>query len=196
MSSWSPTLRICRRFSGRALRTAVGSRGVAVVVLPGDVALQPLDARPPAWSAPTEPLVRPRDEELDRLATLLNAASRVTLLCGAGCAGAHAEVVALAERLQSPIVHALRGKEHVEYDNPYDVGMTGLIGFASGYAAMKACDTLLMLGTDFPYRQFYPRAGARGADRLGGPKRWAIAARSTLGLVGDVKETLAALLAG
>ena len=89
----------------------------------------------------------------------------MTLLCGAGCAGAHAEVVALAERLKSPIVHALRGKEHVEYDNPYDVGMTGLIGFASGYAAMKECDALLMLGTDFPYRQFYPERGARGADR-------------------------------
>ena len=102
----------------------------------------------------------------------------MTLLCGAGCAGAHAKVVALAERLQSPIVHALRGKEHVEYDNPYDVGMTGLIGFASGYAAMKACDTLLMLGTDFPYRQFYPgRAPVAQIDR--GPKRSAIAARSS-----------------
>jgi pyruvate dehydrogenase (quinone) len=78
------------------------------------------------------------------------------MLCGAGCAGAHAEVLALAGKLKAPIVHALRGKEHVEYDNPYDVGMTGFIGFSSGYAAMKECDTLLMLGTDFPYRQFYP----------------------------------------
>ena len=69
-----------------------------------------------------------------------------------------AEIIALAERLKAPVVHALRGKEHVEYDNPFDVGMTRLIGFASGYLAMKACDTLLMLGADFPYRQFYPEA--------------------------------------
>lgn len=81
---------------------------------------------------------------------------KVTLFCGAGCAGAHAEVIDLARKLKAPIVHAFRGKEFVEYDNPYDVGMTGLVGFASGYAAMKNCDALLMLGTDFPYRAFYP----------------------------------------
>ena len=80
----------------------------------------------------------------------------MTILCGAGCAGAHDEVVALAAKLRAPIVHALRGKEHIEWDNPFDVGMTGLIGFSSGYHAMLACDTLLLLGTDFPYRQFYP----------------------------------------
>ena len=87
---------------------------------------------------------------------LLNGASRVTLFCGAGCAGAHEEVIELARRLKAPIVHAFRGKEFLEYDNPYDVGMTGLVGFASGYPAMKNCDALLMLGTDFPYRAFYP----------------------------------------
>jgi pyruvate dehydrogenase (quinone) len=78
------------------------------------------------------------------------------MLCGAGCGGAHDQVVALAQKLLSPIVHPLRGKEHMEYDNPFDVGMTGLVGFASGYWAMKSCDMLLMLGTDFPYRQFFP----------------------------------------
>ena len=82
--------------------------------------------------------------------------SKVTILAGRGCRTAHAELVTLAGALQAPIVHALGGKEFVEYDNPYDVGMTGLIGFASGYDAMMACDMLLMLGTDFPYRQFYP----------------------------------------
>ena len=110
------------------------------------------------------------------MAALLNKGSRVTLLCGAGCAGAHDELLALAGRLKAPIVHALRGKEYLEYDNPYDVGMTGLIGFASGYNAMKSCDTLLMLGTDFPYRQFYPeraRASRRsisGREALGQPR--------------------------
>ena len=90
------------------------------------------------------------------MASFLNEASRVTLFCGAGCAGAHDAVVELAGKLKAPIVHAFRGKEFVEYENPYDVGMTGLVGFASGYAAMKNCDTLLLLGTDFPYRAFFP----------------------------------------
>jgi thiamine pyrophosphate-dependent acetolactate synthase large subunit-like protein len=83
-------------------------------------------------------------------------AHRVTILGGAGCAGAHAELIEVAGKLNAPIVHALRGKEFIEYDNPYDVGMTGLLGFSSGYHAMMASDTVLMLGTDFPYQQFYP----------------------------------------
>ena len=98
----------------------------------------------------------PSSTDLGRLAELLNGKGRITILCGSGCAGAHDELLALGERLKAPMVHALRGKEHVEWDNPYDVGMTGLIGFSSGYYAMLDCDVLLMLGTDFPYRQFYP----------------------------------------
>src|SRR5260370_658081 len=94
-----------------------------------------------------------------RLAAMLNAESCGTILCGSGCAGAHDELLKLGERLKAPMVHAMRGKEHVEWDNPYDVGMTGLIGFSSGYYAMLDCDVLLMLGTDFPYRQFYPSGG-------------------------------------
>jgi pyruvate dehydrogenase (quinone) len=97
----------------------VARKGVAVVVIPGDVALQSTKAKPPAWIIPTPPVVRPSDPDLDKLATLLNSAKRVTLLCGAGCMGAHDQVVALAERLKSPIVHPLRGKEHIEYDNPF-----------------------------------------------------------------------------
>ena len=114
-------------------------------------------------------------------------------MCGAGCAGAHDQVVELARKLKAPIVHALRGKEHIEYDNPFDVGMTGLIGFASGYWAMKDCDTLLLLGTDFPYRQFYPenahilQVDIR-AEALGNR------APLELGVVGTVKDTLEALL--
>jgi pyruvate dehydrogenase (quinone) len=177
----------------RAMRTAVARRGVAVVVIPGDVALQLTAAEPPAWLVPTKPLLRPSDADLDRLAALLNGARRVTLLCGAGCAGAHGEVIQLAERLKAPIVHPLRGKEHVEYDNPYDVGMTGLIGFSSGYVAMKSCDTLLMLGTDFPYRQFYPE-GACIAQIDIRPEALGNRCPLELGLVGDVTETLRALL--
>jgi pyruvate dehydrogenase (quinone) len=161
------------------LLCGAGCAGAHDEVIPGDVALESIDATPPAVMVPPAPVVIPQGVDLDRLAELLNRGSRVTLLCGAGCAGAHDEVIALAKTLQSPIVHPLRGKEHVEYDNPYGVGMTGLIGFASGYLAMKACDTLLMLGTDFPYRQFYPEA-AKIAQSTFGPRRWGIGASSIL----------------
>ena len=135
----------------------------------------------------------PPEADIDALAKLLNDGERITLMCGAGCAGAHAEIVELAGKLNAPIVHSLRGKEHVEYDNPFDVGMTGLIGFSSGYAAMKACDTLLLLGCDFPYRQFYPEGATVAqvdirAESLGNRCHLA------LGVVGDVLATVIALL--
>ncbi|SDT45584.1 ubiquinone-dependent pyruvate dehydrogenase [Bradyrhizobium canariense] len=176
----------------RAMRIAIAKRGVAVVVISGDTALQPLAAAPADWIAPAKPDLRPDPDELLRLADLLNGASSVTILCGAGCAGAHAEVVAVAGKLKAPIVHALRGKEHVEYDNPYDVGMTGFVGFSSGYAAMKECDVLLMLGTDFPYRQFYPEH-ARIAQVDVRPEALGNRCKLTLGLLGDVRQTLLAL---
>lgn len=177
-----------------AMRAAVEHQGVAVVVIPGDVLGADAPSRRP--SAPiraSAPRVVPAEHELAAAAALLNDAKKVTILAGAGVAGAHDEVVALAERLQAPIVHALRGKEHIEWDNPYDVGMTGLLGFSSGYRAMEHCDTLLMLGTDFPYRQFFPEKATiiqvdlRG-EQLG--RRTPI----DLGLVGDVRETATALL--
>jgi pyruvate dehydrogenase (quinone) len=152
-----------------AIREAVGNRGVAVVVLPGDVALQPVfDAPFPDTSSllQPQPVAVPASAALDQLAALLNGAGRVTMLCGSGCQGAHDELMALAERLKAPIVHALKGKEYVEWDNPYDVGMTGLIGFSSGYYAMLDCDVLLMLGTDFPYSQFYPVVRGYESHRL------------------------------
>jgi len=139
--------------------------------------------------------VTPTRVALDDLAALLNGKGRITILCGSGCAGAHDQLLALGEKLKAPMVHALKGKEHVEWENPYDVGMTGLIGFASGYYAMRDCDVLLMLGTDFPYRQFYPESGAARiaqvdirAEQIG--RR----ARIDLAIVGDVRATLAALL--
>lgn len=135
----------------RAIRVAVARRGVAVIVLPGDVALKKPDAQVPHWLLPSRPVVQPPASDVDALAKLLNDSNRVTLFCGAGCAGAHDSIMALAKKLQASIVHTLRAKEHIEYDNPFDVGMTGLIGFASGYEAMESCDTLLILGADFPY---------------------------------------------
>jgi pyruvate dehydrogenase (quinone) len=181
-----------------AIREAVGRRGVSVVVIPGDVALQPAgDTLPPkaAGLLPARPVVTPERCDLDRLAALLSGERRVTILCGSGCAGAHDELLALGERLKAPMVHALRGKEHVEWDNPYDVGMTGLIGFSSGYYAMLDCDVLLMLGTDFPYRQFYPQgSGVRIAQVDLRAEQIGRRAPVDLGVVGDVKATLAAML--
>jgi pyruvate dehydrogenase (quinone) len=181
-----------------AIHQATAKRGVSVLVIPGDVALQPAtDVPTPSAEGLTAPppTVVPAERDLDRLAALLNSDGRVTMLCGSGCAGAHDQVVALAERLKAPIVHALKGKEHVEWDNPYDVGMTGLIGFASGYYAMFDCDVLLMLGTDFPYRQFYPRG--RGARIAQVDIRGEVIGRRVpvdLGVVGDVRATIEALL--
>ncbi|MCX8255888.1 MAG: thiamine pyrophosphate-dependent enzyme, partial [Beijerinckiaceae bacterium] len=135
----------------------------------------------------------PAAPQLDALAQLLNHGKKITLFCGRGCAGAHASLMKLADALKAPIVHALGGKEFVEYDNPYDVGMTGLIGFSSGYAAMLACDTLLMLGTDFPYRQFFPES-AKIAQVDIRPENLGRRTRLDLGVVGDVGATIEALL--
>jgi thiamine pyrophosphate-dependent acetolactate synthase large subunit-like protein len=181
-----------------AIRHAVGDRGVSVVVIPGDVALQkavsPTQPKPQNL-LPRQPAVTPAPDDLAALAEILNAGRRVTMLCGSGCADAHPEILALAERLKAPIVHALKGKEHVEYDNPYDVGMTGLIGFASGYYAMTDCDTLLMLGTDFPYRQFYPKGkNVKIAQIDIRPGHLGRRTPVDIALVGDVRSTASALL--
>ncbi|MGW7681668.1 ubiquinone-dependent pyruvate dehydrogenase [Kribbella sp. NPDC054772] len=176
-----------------AMRSAVERRGVAVVVVPGEVfkAYAPEDTVHPVWAASAQ--VLPADDDLANAAGVLNDAKAVTILAGAGCAGAHDDVVAIAERLKAPVVHALRGKEFVEYDNPYDVGMTGLLGFVSGYRAMEHCDALLMLGTDFPYRPFYPehahivQVDVRG-ENIG--RRTPV----DVPLVGTVKDTVQALL--
>jgi pyruvate dehydrogenase (quinone) len=177
-----------------AIREAIGKSGVSVVVIPGDLALQAAEST----AAPTDllirrPLVAPSEADLRALADLLNGAGKITMLCGAGCAGAHDQLVALAARIKAPIVHAMRGKEHVEWDNPNDVGMTGLIGFSSGYYAMESCDTLLLLGTNFPYRQFYPEK-ARIAQIDIRPENLGRKSRIDLGLVGDVGASIEALM--
>lgn len=177
-----------------AMRTAVEENGVAVVVIPGEIFLQRADES--GWTArpvrPTRSVLRPDDESVRRAADILNGSERVTILGGAGVAGSHGALIQLAETLQSPIVHALRGKDSIEYDNPFDVGMTGLLGFASGYKAINEADTLLMLGTDFPYQQFYPE----GATVIQVDIRGRNLGRRTpvdLALRGSVGDTLAAL---
>jgi pyruvate dehydrogenase (quinone) len=177
-----------------AIQTVLSKQGVSVVVIPGDVATREITYRKPSVSVKrVSPLLRSSDDEVADLALLLNQSKTVTIRAGAGCAGAHAELMQAAEKLKSPIVTTLRGREHVEYDNPYDVELTGLIGFSSGYHAIKGCETLLMLGTDFPYTQFYPEnATVIQVDRRG--ENLGRRTRLDLGLIGDVKETLNAVL--
>ena len=177
-----------------AMQTALSRRGVAVVSLPGDVAMRDAvhEGRRVHFSE-AKPTVCPCEDELNLLADLLNRSERITILGGAGCAGAHDELIELAGKLKAPIVHAMRGKEFIEYDNPFDVGMTGLLGFSSGYHAMMSCDVLLMIGTDFPYQQFYPKEATVVQIDLRGEQ---LGRRTKLdfGFVGDTKTTLRALL--
>jgi pyruvate dehydrogenase (quinone) len=173
-----------------AMQSAISRKGVAVVVIPGDIALKEATTPAPRLRfKPTEPLLRPSDSDLSNLVNTLDSAEKVTILAGAGCAGAHTELINVADQLKAPIVHAMRGKEFIEYDNPFDVGMTGLLGFSSGYYAMMNCDTLLMLGTDFPYQQFFPEdATVIQIDNRG--EQIGKRTKVDIGLVGDVKATL------
>jgi len=175
-----------------AMRMALQRGGVSVVVVPGEIFLAEAPDTEAVPVRAVSPVMRPDDQSLAAAAEVLNSASRVTILAGAGCAGAHDQLIELAAALKAPVVHAFRGKEFVEYDNPYDVGMTGLIGFSSGYRAMEHCDALVMLGTDFPYRPFYPenvpviQVDIRG-ERIG--RRVPV----QVPLVGTVRDTIEAL---
>jgi pyruvate dehydrogenase (quinone) len=177
-----------------AIQHAVSRKGVAVVVLSGDVSEQ--EALLPKFRHNVllqQPVIRPSDRELKALANLINSHEKVTLFCGNGCEDAHDEVVALCTKLKAPVVVTLRGKQFLEHDNPNFVGLTALIGYRSGYLAMEKCDVLIMLGTDFPYKDWFP-ADAKivqidlRAENLG--RR----ANIHTGLVGDVKETVSTLI--
>ncbi|HMG03028.1 MAG TPA: ubiquinone-dependent pyruvate dehydrogenase [Edaphobacter sp.] len=177
-----------------AMRSAITRSSVSVLVIPGEIFLHDaVNGNPVLPIQIPDPILRPNDQELRKAAELLNTGKKVTILAGAGCKDAHDDLIATAAVLKAPIVHALRGKEYIEYDNPNDVGLTGLIGFSSGYHAMESCDTLLMLGTDFPYQQFFPskatviQIDARG-EQIG--RRTPV----ELGLIGSIKHTLPALL--
>ena len=177
-----------------AIQTAESRRGVSVVTIPGDIALEPATVSSARLHfPPPKPTVRPSDEEIDALARILNEAKKITILGGAGCAGAHAELIALAGKLNAPIVHSMRGKEFIEYDNPFDVGMTGLLGFSSGYHAMMDCDLLLMVGTDFPYQQFFPKEAKVVQIDIRG-EQLGRRTKVDYGYVGDTHTTLKALL--
>jgi pyruvate dehydrogenase (quinone) len=182
-----------RRLTVMACQAAITRRGVAVLILPVDVADSAAVDELPYSVHVNKPLIRPTDADLDEVARLLAEGSNITIYAGAGCAGAHDEIVQLAQRLQAPVAHTSRGKDALEYDNPHNVGMTGILGMESGYHAILNCDTLLLLGTNFAWSQFYPKRATIiqvDADPMRIGQRHPV----QLGVVGDIKDTLEALL--
>jgi pyruvate dehydrogenase (quinone) len=182
-----------RRKAVAACQAALTKRGVAVLVVPADISNATAHEERPYAVHARQPIIRPSEADLDEIAAILNASDAITVYAGAGCAGAHDEVVATAARLQAPMAHTSRGKDFVAHDNPYNVGMTGMIGGAAGYHAILDCDVLLQLGADFAWPQFYPdRAKIVQIDL--DPTHIGHRHPVTLGVVGNIKETLEALL--
>ncbi|MCX3060905.1 pyruvate dehydrogenase [Streptomyces beihaiensis] len=177
-----------------AIQHAVGRSGVSVVSLPGDIADDPAPERTTETAIVTSrPSIRPGDAEIDRLVELIDEADRITLFCGSGTAGAHAEVMEFAERIKSPVGHALRGKEWIQYDNPFDVGMSGLLGYGAAYEATHECDLLILLGTDFPYNAFLPQKNVKIVQVDVRPEHLGRRSKLDLAVWGDVRETLRCL---
>jgi pyruvate dehydrogenase (quinone) len=177
-----------------AVAAALGQGGVAVIVIPGDIShlsTEAPDVRLPTHQRHSQ--LVPAEADVRQAAQLLNECGKVTILAGIGCANAHAELLQVAEALQAPVVHALRGKEFVEPQNPYDVGLSGLLGMPAGYHALMDAEAVLMLGTDFPYRQFYPE-NARVVQVDNRPQHIGRRTRVEIGLGGDVAATLRLLL--
>jgi len=182
-----------RRKTAMAAQAALAKRGVAVLIVPIDISKATAPDESPFAVHTADPIVRPSDAELGRIAALLNAGTKIAVYCGSGCQGAHDVVVALAERLKVPVAHTSRAKDFVEHDNAFNVGMTGIFGVESGYHALMTCDTLLLLGCDFAWRQYYPDK-ARIVQIDIDPTHLGRRHPVEIGAVGDVKATLAALL--
>jgi pyruvate dehydrogenase (quinone) len=182
-----------RRKTVAACQAALTKGGVAVLVVPADVSDAPAHDELPYTVHARRPVVRPSDADLDEIAAILNESDAITIYAGAGCAGAHDEVVATAARLKAPMAHTSRGKDFVEYDNPYNMGMSGLIGQPSGYHAILDCEVLLLLGCNFAWSQFYPN-NAKIIQIDADPTHVGNRHPVTIGTVGDVKASLDALL--
>ncbi|CAM0121780.1 Pyruvate dehydrogenase (ubiquinone) [Stenotrophomonas maltophilia] len=182
-----------RRVVALACQAAISRRGVAVVILPADISQAEVKHDVPFSVHYVQPVLRPSDAELQRIAELLGQGKRIGIYAGAGCQGAHAQLLELARRLQAPVAHTSRAKDFVEPDNPYNMGMTGIFGIESGFHTLMECDTLLLLGADFAWGQFYPdKATIIQVDRDGSHlgRRHPV----NLGVVGDIAPTLDALL--
>jgi len=182
-----------RRKAVAACQAALAKRGVAILIVPADISNAYVDDKAPFSVHVAAPLIRPNDAELDEIAALINAGGHTTIYAGAGCAGAHDELIALADRLKAPIAHTSRGKDFIEYDNPFDVGMTGIIGGSAGYHAVRKCDVLILLGADFAWGQFYPDNATIIQIDID-PTHLGRRHPVTLGAVGSIQPTLEALL--
>ena len=182
-----------REITTAAIQAAINQRGVAVLVIPYNISLEKVEDNCGHKIYHPKPIIRPSDKELAEIADIINKNQKVTIFAGQGVYDAHNELIAFAEKIKSPIVHTSRGKDFVEYDNPYNVGMTGMFGVKSGTMAIKECEVLILLGTDFAWSQFYPNNATIiqidiDATHLG--RRHPV----NIGVVGSSKPTLAALL--
>jgi pyruvate dehydrogenase (quinone) len=182
-----------RRKTAIACQTALAKRGVAVLIVPADVSASTVHDDIPYAPHVAKPVVRPSDADLVEIAEILNNSEKIAVYGGSGCEGAHKEILAVADRLKAPIAHTSRAKDFLEYDNPYNIGMTGMLGNEAGFHALLNCDALLMLGADFAWRQFYPD-NARIVQVDIDPTHLGRRHPVTKGVVGDVKPTLEALL--
>lgn len=182
-----------RRKTVIACQAAIAKRGVAVLIVPVDVSKAKIEDDVPYRVHVSKPATVPSDSELDQIADMLNAGRKISIYAGSGCQGAHDELLAVARRLKAPIAHTTRAKDFVEYDNPHNVGMTGLIGGEAGYRTVLDCDVLLQLGADFAWRQFYPEK-AKTIQIDIEPTHLGRRHPVTLAAIGSVKQTLAALL--
>ncbi|HEK20592.1 MAG TPA: ubiquinone-dependent pyruvate dehydrogenase [Bacteroidetes bacterium] len=182
------------RMMQSAIQAALHRKGVAVVGLPGD--LTSMDTEEIASSTVNYhpvPVIRPSDEDIHKLANLLNKHQKITIFCGIGAGEAHDEIVALSQKLHAPVAYSFRSKMHIQYNNPYEVGMTGLLGLPSAYHSMHESDLLVLLGTDFPYTPFMP-TDCKIVQIDIKPERIGRRAKVDVGLNGDIKDTLTALL--
>jgi pyruvate dehydrogenase (quinone) len=181
-----------RRLTTLAAQTALTKRGVAVLIVPGDISAIEVEDAPAYTVHGPRPVIRPSDAELDRIAAILNEGGRIAVYAGAGCQGALAQVVKLCETMKAPMAHTSRAKDFVEADNPYNVGMTGIFGSKAGHHAVTQCDTLVLLGCDFAWRQFYPK-DARVIQIDLDPTHLGRRHPVEVGVVGDIAATLDAL---
>ncbi|HLY91080.1 MAG TPA: thiamine pyrophosphate-dependent enzyme, partial [Acetobacteraceae bacterium] len=182
-----------RRKTVMACQAAIAKRGAAVLIVPVDISHSDVQDDVPFAVQTSHPVVRPTDDDLDEIAGIINSGEQIAIYGGSGCRGAHDEILRVAEILKAPIAHTSRGKDSLEYDNPYNVGMTGIIGNEAAYRAVRECDTLLLLGADFAWRQFYPKH-AKIVQIDIDPAHLGRRHPVTRGLVGDIKATLEALI--
>jgi pyruvate dehydrogenase (quinone) len=182
-----------RRKTALAAQAALSRRGVAVLIVPADVSQSEAPDEPAFTVHRSQPITRPADAEVRRIATVINRGGRIAIYAGSGCQQARDQVIALAEKLKAPIAHTSRAKDFIEHNNPYNVGMTGVFGSEAGYHALTQCSTLLLLGCDFAWRQFYPSDATIIQIDIDGThlgRRHPV----SLGAVGDIAATLDVLL--